>query len=91
MGQVSFCCADAYGYLFDQRVAEVSHLLEARDYARELVWSVIKTEGLEDWRSCRLHVRDQTGREIFLMPFTWALGKRQRFVSFWQRSEAFPA
>jgi hypothetical protein len=69
----------------------VNNLFEARDYAKELVWSIIKTAGLEDWRSCRLHVRDQNGKEPFLMPFAWALGKRQRFVSFWKRSEAFLA
>ncbi len=36
---------------------------EARDYAKGLVWSLIKTAHLEDWRSCRLHVRDQNGKK----------------------------
>lgn len=91
MAQVSFCCANARGYLLDRRVADVNNVFEARDYAKELVWSLIKTAGLEDWRSCRLHVRDQKGQEIFVMPFAWALGKRHRFVPPWKRSKASPA
>ncbi len=89
MAQVSFCCANSRGYLLDRREAEVTNLCEAHDYAKEVVWWFIKTAHLEDWRSCRLHVRDQNGKDIFVMPFPWALGKRQRFVSFWKKSDAF--
>ncbi len=95
MAQISFCCANSQGYLLDRRVAEVDDLLAARNYAKEFVWSFMKTAQLQDWRSCRLHVRDQNGNDIFVMPFPWALGRRKHFVSFWKRSDAlrfdFPA
>ncbi len=95
MAQLSFCCANSRGFLLDRREAEVTNLFEARDYAKEIVWWFLKTAHLQDWRSCRLHVRDQNGKDIFVMPFPWALGRRQRFVSFWKRNAAsqfhFPA
>ncbi len=88
MAQVSFCCSDSRGRLLDRVIADVNDFFEARDYAKEVVWFFIKTARLADWRSCRLHVRDDRGEEIFVMPFSWALERRQRLVSFWQRTDA---
>ncbi len=72
MAQLSFCCANSRGYLLDRHIAEVNDFLEAREYAKEIVWWFLKTAHLHDWRSCRLHVRDQNGKDIFVMPFPWA-------------------
>ncbi len=88
MTQVSFYCASSWGVLLDKRVVEVRDLFEARDCAKHVAWSIIKTAHPMDWRSCRLYVRDNNGKELFVMPFSWALGRRQRFVSFWQTTGA---
>ncbi len=75
MAQVSFYCSNSHGLLLDQRVADVADLFEAREYATALVGSMMATGGLHDWRNCRLHVRDDVGKEIFVMPFWSILGR----------------
>jgi hypothetical protein len=82
MVQVSFCCANSHGYLLDRREEDVTTLFEARDFAKDVIWSFINTAHPLDWRKCCLHVRDQNGKDIFVMPFAWALGRRRRFRSF---------
>ena len=60
--------------MVDQRVAGVTDLFQARDYAKALARSLFETADLEDWRSYRLHVRDEKEKEIFVMPLSWVLG-----------------
>ncbi len=74
MTQVFLYCSDSHGFLLDRRVAYVADLFEARDYARGLVRSLMATARLKDWRSCRVHVRDERDEEIFVMPFWSILG-----------------
>jgi hypothetical protein len=92
MAQLSFHCANSRGYLLDRRVSDVADLLEARDYARAFARSLSKTSGLERWNGCRIHVLDQRGKELFVMPLPWAIGGRNRhegiFGSFWKKVDA---
>ncbi len=74
MAQFSFCCANPYGMLLHRRNADVADLREARDFATVLIRLLIDSATLKDWRSCRLHVFDHGGKEIFVMPFWSILG-----------------
>jgi hypothetical protein len=63
------------GTLVDQCDALVSDLTEARDYAELVIRSLIATPGPEDWRSWVLHVSDDLGDWILVVPFASLLGK----------------
>jgi hypothetical protein len=39
------------------------------------VQSFTKTDSLEDWRDWVLHVSDDLGDELFVVPFVFVLGK----------------
>jgi hypothetical protein len=54
---------------------EVGDLTEAREYAARIVRSLITAPSLEDWRDWALHVCDDLGDEIFVVPFATVLGK----------------
>lgn len=75
MAQVYFHCSNTRGALIDRCGTVVDDLAEARDHAAGVVQSLISAASLEDWRGWVLHVRDDLGDEIFVMPFTFALGK----------------
>lgn len=75
MPQVSFCCSNSHGDVVDRRLAEVDSLLQARDYAVALVRLLIAEDVMRDWRNCRLHVRDERGGDLFVMPF-WSMLSR---------------
>ncbi len=63
------------GVFVDQSGITVSDLTEARDYAELIVRSLIATPGPEDWRSWALHVSDDLGNVMMVVPFTSVLGK----------------
>lgn len=75
MAQISFSCSNSTGSLLDRKLAQVDDLLEACEYATGIARSLIGTVSLEDWRRCRLHVCDDLGEEIFVMPLSSMLGK----------------
>ena len=75
MAQISVFCSNSRGILLDRHTAEVEDLLEARDYATAMARSLAATASLEDWRRCQLHIRDDLGDEIFVLPFSSILGK----------------
>jgi hypothetical protein len=75
MRQVSFCCSTSRGTVLDRRVAEVKNLSEARRYAAAFARSVVATAAAQDWAKCRMHVRDERGDELFVMPF-WSAASR---------------
>jgi hypothetical protein len=52
----------------------VDDLAEARDHATSVVQSLTKTRSLEEWRDWVLHVSDDLGDELFLVPFAFVLG-----------------
>ena len=53
----------------------VDDLAEARDHATHLVQSFTNERNFEDWRDWVLHVSDDQGDELFVVPFTFVLGK----------------
>jgi Domain of unknown function (DUF6894) len=59
----------------DHHGAVVNDLAEARDHATRLVQSFINEHSLEDWRDWVLHVSDDQGDELFVVPFIFVLGK----------------
>jgi len=72
--QVYFHCSNATQVLIDHRGAEVDDLVEARDHAASVVRSLTTARNL-DWRSWVLHVNDDLGEELFVVPFAFVLGR----------------
>ncbi len=75
MSQVYFHCSSAHGVLVDRGGANVDDVVDAHDRALGFVGSLIATPSREDWRSWILHVSDEDGEEIFLMPFASVIGR----------------
>ena len=75
MTQIYFHCSNARGVMIDRYGAAVDDLAEARDHAACVVRSLTSTRSTEDWRSWILHVSDDLGDELFVVPFTFVLGK----------------
>lgn len=75
MTQVYFHCSTTKKVFVDRSGAVVDDLAEARDHATRIVESLAKTGSLEDWRDWVLHVSDDLGDELFVVPFAFVLGK----------------
>ncbi|NEV01195.1 DUF6894 family protein [Bradyrhizobium uaiense] len=75
MTQVFFHCSNTKKVFLDDRGAVVDDLAEARDLATRVVQSVTNESSLEDWRDWVVHVSDDQGDELFVVPFTLILGK----------------
>ena len=75
MTQVYFHCSNPQGTLLDRRGAIVDDLTEARDQATSVVKSLTMSNSPEDWRKWVLHVSDNLGEELFIVPFSFVLGK----------------
>jgi hypothetical protein len=75
MTQIYFHCSNPRGVLLDRRSTAVDDLAEARDQAACVVHSLTMTHSVEDWRSWILHVSDDLGDELFVVPFALVLGK----------------
>jgi hypothetical protein len=75
MTHVYFHCSNAEKFVLDPRGVEVEDLLEAHQRATQVVQQFICSLGPHDWRTWTLHVSDEDGEEIFLMPFSCVLGK----------------
>lgn len=75
MTHVYFHCSSARGTLIDQYGAAVDNLVEARDHAARVVRSLIVAHSARDCRDWVLHVSDDVGVEIFVVPFAFVLGK----------------
>jgi hypothetical protein len=75
MTQVFFHCSTARKVFLDPRGAVVNDLAEARDHAARLVQSFTSELSLEDWRDWVMHVNDDQGDELLVVPFTFVLGK----------------
>jgi hypothetical protein len=74
MTHVYFHCSNVKNVFVDRRGAVVGDLAEARDHATRVVQSLTSERSLEDWRDWVLHVSDDRGDELFVMPFTSVLG-----------------
>ena len=75
MAQFYFHCSNTQAVLMDRRGTSVSDLIEACEEATSRVRSLIASASLEDWRDWALHVSDEDGDEIFVLPFASLLGK----------------
>jgi Domain of unknown function (DUF6894) len=75
MREIYFHWSDANHDLIDSRGAAVSGFPEARAHADRLVRSLLRAPNMEDWRDWVLHVTDEYGDEILVVPFASALGK----------------
>jgi hypothetical protein len=75
MAQVYFHCSNARGVLKDRCGTSVSDLIEACEKATSRVRSLIAAASLEDWRDWALHVSNEAGDVIFVLPFAFVLGK----------------
>ena len=74
MTQVYFHCSNTKKVFLDRRGTVVDDLAEARDHATRVVQSLTSELNLEDWRDWALHVSDDSGDELFVVPFTSVLG-----------------
>jgi hypothetical protein len=75
MAQLYFQYTSLEGELTDRHAAVVTDLDEAHLAAALVVQSLIMAPIAEDWRSWVLHVSDDSGTEIFALPFASMLGK----------------
>jgi hypothetical protein len=75
MTQIYFHCSNTKKVFVDRLGAVVDDLAEARDQAARVVHSLTNERSLEDWRDWVLHVSDDQGGELFVVPFTFVLGK----------------
>jgi len=75
VAQVYFHCSNSQGVMIDGYGAAVDGLADLRDQADRLMRACIMSENTEDWRDWVLHVSDDLGEEIFIMPFESMLGK----------------
>jgi hypothetical protein len=75
MTQVYFHCSNTKKVFVDRNGAVVDGVAEARDHATRVVRSLINELSLEDWRDWVMHVSDDQGDELFVVPFTFVLGK----------------
>ena len=76
MTQVYFHCSNTKEVLVDRCGAVVDDLAEARDHAACVVRSLTMARNFEDWRGWVLHVNDDLGEELFVVPFAFVLGKQ---------------
>jgi hypothetical protein len=75
MSQVYFHCSNGQGVLIDQSGAAVGDLADVRDQAARIMRSLIMAQSPEDWRDWVLHVSDDLGDEILVMPFASVVGR----------------
>ena len=75
MAQVFFHCTSTKGVWIDRSGTAIDDLTEAREHAALVVQSLIMAPSLEDWRGWVLHVSDDCGDEILVVPFASMLGK----------------
>jgi hypothetical protein len=75
MSHVYFHCSNRNELLVDRCGTVLDDLAEARDHAACVVRSLTTARSLEDWRGWILHVNDDLGDELFVVPFSFVLGK----------------
>jgi hypothetical protein len=75
MTHVYFHCSIGNEVLVDRCGAIVDDLAEAREHAARIVRSLSMARDIEDCRGWVLHVNDDLGGELFVVPFAFVLGK----------------
>ena len=75
MARVYFHCSGAHEVLVDRRGSDLDHVSDMHQRAVQVIHSYIATAGAHDWRDWMVHVSDDDGEEIFLLPFASVLGR----------------
>jgi hypothetical protein len=75
MAQLYFHYSNPEGVFSDRSGGAVGNLIEVHDHAARMMRSLIALPSTEDWRSWVLHVSDDLGEDIFVIPFASMLGK----------------
>jgi hypothetical protein len=75
MAQVYFHYSNTEGVMTGQCGGSAGNLAEVHQRAALAVRSLIMAPSVEDWRGWVLHVNDDLGEEIFVVPFASLLGK----------------
>jgi hypothetical protein len=75
MTTLYFHCAGSQEVYLDRRGSEVEDIFDARARAFQIIQTIVRSAGPEDWREWNVHVRDGEGEELLLVPFSLVLGK----------------
>jgi len=75
MTHVYFHCSNADRIVLDPQGLEVADFVEAHECAAQIVRAFVASIGPDDWRSWTLHVSDESGEDIFVMPFACIVGR----------------
>jgi hypothetical protein len=75
MTRVYFHCSNSKKVFIDYRGAVVDDLAEAQQHATRVVKSFTHERSHDDWRDWVLHVSDEQGDELFIVPFIFVLDK----------------
>ena len=75
MAQLYFHCSSARVVDIDQCGTDLDDLIEARDHAAQVVRSLVTTPASKIGANWVLHVSDELGEEVFIMPFSALLGR----------------
>jgi len=75
MTHVYFHCANSERVFLDPCGIDVEDFAEAHQRATQVIQRMVSSSNLENWRVWTLHASDEEGEEIFLMPFSYVLGK----------------
>jgi uncharacterized protein DUF6894 len=75
MTHVYFHCSNADRIVLDPQGLEVEDFVEAHQCAAQIVRAFVASIGPDDWRSWTLHVSDESGEDIFVMPFACVVGR----------------
>ena len=75
MTQVYFHCSNTKKVFVDHLGTVVDSLAEARERATCVVKSFTNECRLKDWHDWVLHVSDDQGDDLFILPFTFVLSK----------------
>jgi len=75
MTHVYFHCSSSERVLLDQNGSDVEDRLEEHVRAKQIVQQFVSSQTPDDWRAWTMHVSDENGDDIFLMPFAYVLGR----------------
>ncbi len=72
MAHLYFHCTNADESLIDRRGRTMRNLKQARAYAADVARQVMTAaDGLSDFRDWRVHIADEAGEELLLVPFAF--------------------
>ena len=75
MATFFFHCASTQEVLPDRRGSELEDLSEAQGRAFQIIRALLASDLPQDWREWTVHVSDDDGEELLLVPFSSILGR----------------